>query len=381
MAKVFIESSNIISSLGFTTKENIENVLAEKSGVLIYDDSSISKTPLPLSRIDDIQLNKELVSIDSPEQFTRFEKLCILSIQKTLANSKIDITDKRTIFILSTTKGNIDLLDKTKENHFDKDRATLWKTAEVIADYFKASNKPIIISNACISGVNALILGKRLIDEGSYYNAIITGADVLSKFVVSGFQSFLSLSPTLCRPFDINRSGLNIGEGVATIVLSKNEDIITIQKIELVDGATHNDANHISGPSRTGEGLFLSINNTLKNHNIKIDCISAHGTATPYNDDMESKAIMRSGLENVPVNSLKGYFGHTLGAAGVIESIISIEALKQNSLIKTLGFSDFGVAEPITISDKTEKRELKTLLKLASGFGGCNAAALFVKHV
>ena len=125
--------------------------------------------------------------------------------------------------------------------------------------------------------------------------------------------------------------------------------------------------------------MLIAINKATKNYK-NIDCISAHGTATPYNDDMESNAISRAGFQSVPTNSLKGYFGHTLGAAGLIESIISLESIKNNTLIKTANCTTPGTVEKINIILKTENQKLNSLLKLASGFGGCNAAALFLKH-
>jgi 3-oxoacyl-[acyl-carrier-protein] synthase-1 len=232
--------------------------------------------------------------------------------------------------------------------------------------------QPLVISNACISGVVGMIMAMRLIRSGKYKRALVTGADVLSKFIVSGFQSFQSLSEQACRPFDRSRDGLSLGEGVGTLVISKEHG-----DVELVEGAISNDANHISGPSRTGEGLLVSIQNTLNNNTV--DLISAHGTATPYNDDMESVAISRAGLDKVPVNSLKGYFGHTLGAAGIIESIINIEAMKQHTIVSTMGFSDLGLAKNINVVDHTQHVEYNSILKTSSGFGGCNASALFRK--
>jgi 3-oxoacyl-[acyl-carrier-protein] synthase-1 len=116
------------------------------------------------------------------------------------------------------------------------------------------------------------------------------------------------------------------------------------------------------------------------NPDTAVDFISAHGTATRYNDDMESIALTRAGLNKVPVNSLKGYYGHTLGAAGVIESVISVETMRNNTLIKTLGCENPGVVEEINVVRETKKQEIKTMLKLASGFGGGNAAVLFEKN-
>ncbi|HEX4850515.1 MAG TPA: beta-ketoacyl synthase, partial [Puia sp.] len=144
-----------------------------------------------------------------------------------------------------------------------------------------------------------------------------------------------------------------------------------------------NDANHISGPSRTGQELHFAIQQVIRNSQMEIsgiDFVSAHGTATMYNDDMEARAFNLSKLEKIPVNSLKGYYGHTLGAAGLIESVISIHSLRENLLIPTLGFSEAGTAMPLHVIERLENKKINNCLKTASGFGGCNAAMMIIKE-
>jgi len=379
MRRVFLEAHNSITSLGWTTAETVDAILSELSGLCVGDYAHLSETSLPLSLINQETLDERKKNIAESEKYTRLEQLIILSVTETLSASSVDITDPRTGIILSTTKGNVDLLDESKASAYQADSVQLWKTAQSVQHYFKSPDRPIIVSNACISGVVAFVLAKRFIDSGQYDSVLVIGADELTKFVVSGFQSFKSLSSRSCKPFDAHRDGLSLGEGVASAVVTAKEENISSPKIEIVGGATSNDANHISGPSRTGEGLYRAITKTLKGRS-DVDCISAHGTATLYNDDMESKAISRSSLSHVPVTSIKGYIGHTLGAAGVIETLVATEAMKRDMLIKTLGYSTFGVAETIAVSDKTAEKEINSLLKIASGFGGCNAATLFRKH-
>ncbi|HEU4791481.1 MAG TPA: beta-ketoacyl synthase, partial [Flavobacterium sp.] len=143
-----------------------------------------------------------------------------------------------------------------------------------------------------------------------------------------------------------------------------------------------NDANHISGPSRTGEGLFRSIQSALAEAKInsnQIDYISAHGTATPFNDEMEAIALNRLGLENIPLNSLKGFYGHTLGASGLLETVIGIQSALENKLFVSLGFDTIGVSQPINVIEKNEDKNIHFFLKTASGFGGCNTAVVFEK--
>ncbi|MEI6456971.1 MAG: beta-ketoacyl synthase, partial [bacterium] len=153
-------------------------------------------------------------------------------------------------------------------------------------------------------------------------------------------------------------------------------------KISSGGSASSNDANHISGPSRTGQELSHAINVSLEEAGMKpgdISYISAHGTATPFNDEMESKAVSLSGLSDVPLNSFKGYWGHTLGAAGIIESAAAIHSLKKNMLFRSAGFDSPGVSEKITVIEQHARAVLRSCLKTASGFGGCNASIIFEK--
>jgi 3-oxoacyl-[acyl-carrier-protein] synthase I len=141
---------------------------------------------------------------------------------------------------------------------------------------------------------------------------------------------------------------------------------------------------YISGPSRTGEGLYRSIENALQEANIKpevVDYISAHGTATPFNDEMEAIALNRLGLQNTPINSLKGYYGHTLGASGLLETVIGIESVTKNTLFVSLGFDEMGMSQPINVIEKNQDKNIHYFLKTASGFGGCNTAVVFEKTI
>lgn len=377
MKEVCVESYNIITSLGFTTGENVENILAGKTGIKEVNDKNLSPDPFFASVIDTERLNTEFSNIDDCEKFTRFEKLAIISIQTVIKKANVNPSDKRTLFILSTTKGNIDLLEEEKGKKFEKKRIYLWNTANLLQDFFGFKNTPVIVSNACISGLQAIITGARLIRGGFYDTVVVNGTDIISEFVVSGFNSFKSMSNGPCKPFDKTRDGLSIGEGSGTIVLTKDPSKPSVM---IGEGFSSNDANHISGPSRTGEGLYQVISRVQKTFTGNLDFISAHGTATPYNDEMEAIAITRSGLQNVPVNSMKGYWGHTLGAAGVIECIAGIWSLNNNILFNTLGYKEPGTTDVISVINKNTEKQISNFLKIASGFGGCNAALVFYKR-
>ena len=375
MKNSYIAGENIITSLGFSSAENFQNLIEGNTGIKVGNYNHLYPEEFPASLVNKDTLEAKAAELNILDDYTAFEQLLIISISESLKETLIDIKSPNTLIIISTTKGNIDLLKKNPKG-FNAGRVHLWKSAQVIGDYFNSVNTPLVISNACISGVLALNIADRLIKQGKYDNIVVAGGDVLSEFIVSGFQSFLSLSKDVCKPFDKERSGLSLGEGAATVVLTSDKEKVKKPYIKIVTGSGSNDANHISGPSRTAEGLFIAVKDVLKGSK-EIDFISAHGTATPYNDDMESIAFDRNGLNDIPVNSFKGYIGHTLGAAGLIESIFCFESMRKNILVKTYGFENPGTVKKINVIKETKSAQVNRVLKTASGFGGSNAAILF----
>ena len=382
MGAAFITGENIVSPLGFTAEENFRNVSENKTGVKTIHDPAFIPLPFSGAQVEDEMLEKEFSKLQLEGKFTRLEKMMLISITDAVLSSGIDPASGNTLFVFSTTKGNIELLNKKLQNEFEPDRIQLWRTAQVVTEIFRNKNKPVVISNACISGVVAIMFAAELIQQGKYKNAIVCGMDALTEFVVSGFQSFLAISAEPCRPFDKSRTGISLGEACATVVLSSEKKNRGEAAVEIIGGATSNDANHISGPSRTGEGLVKAIDFVLSKYKVNpedIDFVSAHGTATPYNDEMEAIAFSRTGLNEIPLNSFKGYYGHTLGAAGVLETVLTVHAMKNNLLIKSLGYTDHGVSKPINVIRENSKSKIDMALKVASGFGGCNAAMLLKK--
>ena len=313
--------------------------------------------------------------VEVKENYTRFEALAIEPIERVIADSAIDLSDKDTLLLLSTTKGNIELLAESCDDINEKVFIDI--SAKRIADYFDCANQPIVISNACISGVSAFVVARWLLTSGAYKHIVVAGCDVLSEFITTGFASFKSISERPCRPYDIERDGLTLGEASGAILLTTDEAKADSAKIRLAGGAISNDANHISGPSRTGDGLYFAISRAMSEAGIEskdVAFVNTHGTATRYNDDMESKAVAWAELNEKPLNSLKGYIGHTLGASGVVETIICAEELKQGYIYGTKGFANGDTTHSLSLSADAQKFEERCCVKSASGFGGCNAA-------
>lgn len=377
-ASIYISSDSMVNSLGFDTPEVLTALKGKMCGSRSFPNYTQGEPSAMLSAVSKnqfYQICDQKRTIKHLQTYTFLEQMMIFVIQNALDKTDIDPADEQVLFLISTTKGNIDLLQKVKHD-FPFERVYIWKSAELITKYFKNPNRPLIVSNACISGTQAIIKGAEIARNGIFKHVIVCGADCITPFVVSGFQSFKALSPEMCRPFDLNRKGLNIGEGAAAVILSRGES----DKIRIYSGSVTNDANHISGPSRTGEGLYRAIREaTLKVPSDQISFINAHGTATPYNDEMESIAIGRAELTHVPVNSLKANFGHTLGAAGVMETIIAAHCLKEEIILPSLGFETLGVSQQLNIPQIVIKDTKPYCIKTASGFGGCNATLVLKK--
>ncbi len=385
MKAVFLHSTNIFSPLGKTTEENLSHLIDGERGVKSHALESIHSGALWASLFSKEQIDFLKESINQEANYSKFELLLIASVSDALKHCNIDPSSGKTVFVISTTKGNIDEIQNDKSEISSTANLELFQSGKLLTEYFKNPNDPIIISNACISGVAATIVAQRLLKAGLFENAIVTGADTIGAFVFSGFHSFQALSPGYCKPFSADRDGINLGEASATMILSSiaRKSVSTeTGNIVIGEGSMSNDANHISGPSRTGEELGLSIKKAMLSNQLNPDdigFISAHGTATPYNDEMEAKAIHFAGLEKIPLNSMKGYFGHTLGAAGLVESVVSIESMKKGLILASMGFSQKGLEPLVNICTESVSKEYMHCLKMASGFGGCNAVIVYSK--
>ena len=310
---VYRIGDNITSPLGMTSMQNYQAVKAGHSALACYSNLWDIPTPFTAALFSTSQ-NQTLHRTG----MTRFESLVIQSVTQALEGTDLNLKSPRVVFILSTTKANVELLDDPTAL---PDILHPGESAKRIAKHLGIETEPIVVCNACVSGLSALILAERLLTQKVYDYAIVTGADVLSRFVISGFQSFKSMDANPCRPYDIERLGMNLGEAAATMILSSDEAAKYKKEWGLVEGTIRNDAHHISTPSNKGEGAYRAMMPLLQQINKdELALVNAHGTATMFMDQMEAVALDRAGLADIPVNSYKGIFGHTLGAAGILET-------------------------------------------------------------
>lgn len=355
----FIVDYNCFTPLGADLSATVDRLEEGISGIQFFQNGEL---PYYAAQIPE--------PVEMHTGFTRLENMLIRALEPVIDRNPVR---ERSLLLVSTTKGNIRAITGGEP----APGAFLSVMAENVARYFGFRETPWVLSNACVSGILAVAVAKRVINAGLFDAVYVVAGDEVTEFVLSGFASFQALSSGPCRPYDKSRDGVTLGEAAAAVLVSKEPGLFRVAG----DGAI-NDANHISGPSRTGEGLYRSVLLALKEAGLEgreLDFISAHGTATEYNDEMEAIALDRLRLNEVPVNSLKGYFGHTLGASGLLEAVISFESARKGMLYPSLGFETLGVSKEIRMIRQPEMKPVRYFMKTASGFGGCNTAVIFEK--
>lgn len=370
---VYILSDSVITPLGQTIAENMDKLYSKVSAV--QAESHEQMGTLYRSKFAD---TSTFPTKNNSDSFTKIERLFIFSIEQAVSKLSFPIDLSQVLLVFASTKGNIEYLT---DPDFDHNRLRIGFMANHIAAYFNNTIPSIVVSNACISGSQAIQYACQALQNKKNTHVVVTGADCISEFVSSGFHSFQALSPFACTPFDKKRAGVSLGEGCGTLILSTIP--VSETNIEICSVVSSNDANHLSGPSRTGEGLASAIAGAIKEAGIQsseIDVISAHGTATLYNDEMEALAFQTSGVSAAPVYSVKGNIGHTLGAAGIIETIYLAHSIQQDKLIPSIGFSESGTSIGLNIVTQATTKKIKIGLKTASGFGGGNTALILKKQ-
>lgn len=368
--RVYVSSYGAMCGLGANVSACVDAIVSEQSAIVPDAEVKMSTGAQMLSS----RVREEWIKPIS-SNFSRLERMMITVLSE--ANiGKVDFAAPETIFIFSTTKGNISQLGKVENADL------IFNLAYRVASYFGNTNLPLIISNACISGVMASEHAFLSLSSGKFKNAVVVGGDEFSRFVSSGFDSFHSMSEQPCKPYDKDRDGLSLGEAVAVAVYTTDQSKADESGIMVLGGASSNDANHISGPSRTGDGLAMTMTKAMEVANLSakdIPLVLAHGTATLYNDEMECKALSLAGLQNAQLVSLKGYFGHTLGASGLLETVLMFEMIKRGVIPRTLGYTNNGLSQEMKVTKSTEYKTIDAFLKSASGFGGCNCSVVFGK--
>lgn len=389
--RIFISAMGAISAIGNNTDEHFQSLVNARAGIGISEFLQTvhqGKFPFGEVKFSNTKLAEKL-GLEAGNH-SRTALLGLWAVTQLLENSQL-IPDKKTGFISATTVGGMDqseqhLDDYKKGGFLDLAKAhPLGSSTEFIANQLNINGYRTTLSTACSSSANAFILGSRLIASGMLDRVIIGGVDSLSAFTLNGFNSLMILDKEHCKPFDSQRKGLNLGEAAAYLLIESEASLKASGRIalaELSGFANANDAYHQTASSPEGDGAFSAMKEAISKADLKVEqiqYINAHGTGTANNDLSEGMAIQRLiGDNNIPFSSTKAYTGHTLGAAGAIEAVISVLCLQNQFIPASLNYKNPMpelIIKPLTKDIKDAS--LQNILSNSFGFGGNNTSLVF----
>ena len=375
----------IVCALGCGKEEVFKNAVSSSTAGMAKSESVIKGRQTFLG-----EANFPLPEIENPRRNTRCNRLAlsaVLQIEKSVRNAIEKYgADRVGVVVGSSNTGMREFEEEyfyfSQKNSGKKPLAChgeLGNVAEFISGYFNLSAPSYTVSTACSSSAKAFASAERLL-KNNICDAVITGgADSVCKFVVNGFSALGAISSELANPMSANRSGINIGEGAAMFLLSRENS-----KIFLAGVGESSDAYHATSPDPTGDGAVLSMKNALKNAGLApkdIDYINLHGTGTVFNDSMEAKAVYGVFKNEVLCSSTKALTGHALGAAGAVEAglcwLMMSDLNKKNALIEHVYDGEFDRnIEPIALVGKNRFKSVKYALSNSFAFGGSNASVI-----
>ncbi len=395
--RVFVTGIGIISAIGNDTREVQDSLLNLQSGIgNLTGIESVYKNEIPVAEIK--ASNNELLPLANPAKncpHTRTALLGLIAASQAIRQSNIEsLSDSRTGLISGTTVGGMDLSEKFYKRFLgDHSKGRLRNiyghdcgdSTETLARTLGIGGFISTINTACSSSANAIMLAARMIRHGLLDRAIAGGTDALTLFTLNGFNSLMILDREPCRPMDETRNGLNLGEGSGFLVLESEEMWKKSGKPILgeVSGFGNAcDAHHQTASSPEGNGAFLSMKLALDSAGLTpgdIDYINAHGTGTKNNDLSEGIAVERIFGSKVPaISSTKSYTGHTLGAAGAIEAVISILALTNGTVYPSLRFvKQMNELNFIPVTGLQTNAPIRHVMSNSFGFGGNNSTLIF----
>lgn len=394
--RVVVTGMGIITSLGLGKKENLLGILEGRNAIKDIASFEVSgyrgKTG---GEIRDFNFSKKLKRL-KPSRLDRATKLLLVAIDEAINEARlVENLPSETPIILGTTLGGMlsgesyhrDIICGQKGNPALLIDYLAHHQGLHIADEYGLCGSAFTVSNACASGANAIGFAYNEIRSGCAEMVLVGGYDTMCEFTFAGFNSLQAITQTLCRPFDKNRDGLVLGEGVGIMVLEEMASAVSRNApllAEIIGYGESSDAFHITRPDPGGEGASLAIFRALSDAGVgsgDIDYINAHGTGTPFNDVTEAKAIQKifgPACKNIAVSSVKSMIGHLLGGASAVEAIITIMAMNEGVLPPNLNYETHDPECPLNIVDGPGQRALiRRAVSNSFGFGGTNAAIVF----
>ncbi|MDR2802621.1 MAG: beta-ketoacyl-[acyl-carrier-protein] synthase family protein [Prevotellaceae bacterium] len=394
--EIIVSGVGIVSGIGFGTAETLQAIAGKKSGLgtlTLFD--SVYKDTVPVAEVKAANSElKQRLGLPERKTFSRTALLGLLAATQAAADAQLPLRKGlRTGFVSGTTVGGMDrseIFYRSFFAHPDKGRLRdvavhdCADSTEQIAARIGATDYITTVSTACSSGANAIILGARLIKHGIVDCVVAGGVDALCKFTLNGFASLKILDNAPCRPLDESRAGLNLGEGAGYVVLERKSDAAPPPYCRLAGYANVCEAFHQTASSPEGNGPFEAMRQALDVAGMPaeaVDYINFHGTGTPNNDLAEGNAVKRLFAKKTPfLSSTKAFTGHTLGAAGGIEAVLSALAIKHGLLYPNLNYAHPIPEHGLTpVTGFRQGVEINVALSNSFGFGGNDSSLLFSK--
>lgn len=391
--RVAIVAAGIVSPLGLGLAETHDSLRIARDCVTLVTRFSVEQCRCKTAgQVTGEQLRGASQKGRQRERLHRASHMMICALEEALGQSP---GFKPELTVIGTTSGGMSYGEdyyRSLDRHSASRRSATW-----LANY--PPQKPVIdaqeafgiaapcqvIANACASGTNAIGHAFTCIRSGRYERVLTGGYDAISELVFVGFDSLQASTPEKCRPFDRERTGMVLGEGAAILLLenleaarSRGANILG----EVIGYGISTDNHHLTQPDPSGIGPRRAMEAALQSADIRaedVHYINAHGTATPFNDAAEGKAINQI-FGGVPVSSTKSMMGHSLGAAGAIEAVICLLALQHQFLPANINFRSRDADVDLNIvANETRAASLETVLSNSFGFGGTNASILMQK--
>ncbi len=390
---IVVTGMGIVSSIGFGVDETFRSLADRRTGIghlTILD--TIHKNEFVMGEVK--LTHAELIAkagVEKDRPWTRTALLGIIAARQAVADAGLSPQELKNAGLISaSTVGGMDrselyYKDFLKGNHQENiDTHHAGDSTEKIAEAMGIKGFLSTVSTACSSSLNSQIFGVKMLQSGQLDRVVVGGTDALSRFTLNGFNTLMILDKNHCRPFDASRTGLNLGEGAAFLVLETHRSARKANRniyARLAGYGNANDANHQTATSDSGDGPYLSMKKALDVAKLKpedIDYINVHGTGTENNDLTEGKALIRLFNKKVlPFSSTKAYTGHTLGAAGAIESVFSILSLRHQLLWPNINFATAVPEINLTPVISVSKKKIKYVMTNSFGFGGNDSSIVF----
>ena len=396
--RVVVTGAGIVTALGLGWQKNADGFRDGRQAfrpVTLFD---VSRQRAKIAAEIDLPSNfpPTKLSANTSRRLDRATKMLLHAAHEAWTQSGWEPLENLPV-VLGTTSGEMALGEKYRQQALvspllKKRQATRVVHYQVqqqgldLCSAFGFQGSLTTISNACASGANAIGHAWEMLRDGRAEKVLTGGYDILCQLTFAGFDSLQALSPTPCRPFDAQRNGLTLGEGAAVLTLetlahAQQRDAEILGEITGYGAAT--DTHHLTQPHPEGNAALAAMIMACERAKIsptQIDYVNAHGTATPHNDATEAAAINRwagADAKNLAVSSTKSSIGHSLGAAGAIEAVICLMALRGQWLPPQTSLNEIDPACNFEIVREPKDKKIETALSNSFGFGGANATLIF----